>query len=235
MPSFSDSDSAIETTTATIAATVTATDARTSSGTTAIALTAADARTGTDTEGVFFVIASSDSGVIADSADTSNSGLTISEVDSAVSVEAEQVTLATFTGSGSVFGAGTPRWTFIDPRGVLTEYNFPINPNQMSDPTRKKNTTILGSKPVNNLTRGTRASRLQPKEWTFSGTLLTQAQYDSFQQWFELDQRIWLKDHFGRVWIVRLLEYAPELETATALHPWRAKYSIRASVYRRMS
>lgn len=148
------------------------------------------------------------------------------------SAYASPVVVSPVSGTSSHYN----KWVLLDPGGQLAQYEFEVNPNRMSDPHSRKETTSLGISPITNISRGARKNRLAPREWTFSGITKSQAQQDAFLNWFALDRKVWLRDHFGRVWLVRLKKYDVQPRKPSSQNTfWRMQYTFTANVYQRIS
>jgi hypothetical protein len=211
---------------------LTTTDARTSAETTKFARTVVDSGVSTQS-GSVVVVFSSPPTTGFDVAPAADLGVT-QELATVTPIVAAGIfsTLNTFGGTTTL-----TQWAFIDPLGILAPYVFAVNPNQMTDPTRRKTTTSVGTSPLSSTkTRGYRTNRLTPREWTFSGVTIAQDQQDKFLTWFNIPNKIWLRDHFGRTWEVRLMRFDQEPRPSSRVNPlWRFKYTFTAQAYQRIS
>jgi hypothetical protein len=211
---------------------LTTTDARTSAETTKFARTVVDSGVSTQS-GSVVVVFSSPPTTGFDVAPAADLGVT-QELATVTPIVAAGIfsTLNTFGGTTTL-----TQWAFIDPLGTLAPYVFAVNPNQMTDPTRRKTTTSVGTSPLSSTkTRGYRTNRLSPREWTFSGVTVAQDQQDKFLTWFNISHKIWLRDHFGRTWEVRLMRFDQEPRPSSRVNPlWRFKYTFTAQAYQRIS
>lgn len=122
------------------------------------------------------------------------------------------------------------RWTFTD---VTTDpdqtYQFERNPREMTSPYPPRGSTPLATT-VDGLARVVRR-RTSPVEWTFTGDVRTQTQYDALAAWCAKDHRVRVADHLGRTWDALLLEFNPTEQRPTRRTAWRFSYQIRALVY----
>lgn len=115
------------------------------------------------------------------------------------------------------------RWEFYDTYTTDTAV-FEINPNDDGTPDRKKNlVTQVATAPdgVVILTEG----RDGVKEGTFSGTLLTQSQYDMFVTWFNKRYPIRLTDDLSRQFIIYIKDF--NAKRVRAFHyPYKHTYTV---------
>lgn len=117
------------------------------------------------------------------------------------------------------------RWTFFDPIGPVT-YTFPLNPSEGGLQGRKKNVSFeptVGSGGRNLAFEGAE----EPQRFSFSGVILSEAQYDDFNTWYEKRHQIQLSDDLSRQWWV----YIDGLETPrrrSVNYAWSHRYTITA-------
>lgn len=100
------------------------------------------------------------------------------------------------------------RWKFYDPN-TLEQYTVPINPDSVTDPSRKKNiveqpTVAQGGAML--LMEGRQAASVME----FSGAILTQAHHDAFNAWFDKDYPVKITDDLGVEQWVFITEYTPK-------------------------
>lgn len=132
---------------------------------------------------------------------------------------------------------GQHRWTLHDPTTNET-YVFPLNPNKMTTPHSPRNFNIIATAPSGALTGGSRQGMgrvvelaRDPFEWSFSGRIKTEAHYDRLLAWSNKVHRIQLSDHFGRTWLVRVLDFNPNELTPTPRISWRYEYDFKVLNY----
>lgn len=109
-------------------------------------------------------------------------------------------------------------------------YEFEINPNAQDNPHPTRSIKwdfhpTLGFS-------GTRQGR-SPHDWSFSGVLRSQAQYDALLLWVGKKVKVRLTDDLGNKRIIRLLEFSPQ-QTAGARSrhaPWRMTYTMRCLIF----
>lgn len=119
------------------------------------------------------------------------------------------------------------RWQLDDPV-TLDSYVFEMSPNEMTSP--------LLSRPVElgltGMDGGARSMRRRPpaKEWSFTGTIRTQAMHDTLLAWSQRPNPVVITDHFGRVFPVLLLAFNTTEQQPTPRTLWRFKYTMTALV-----
>lgn len=109
-------------------------------------------------------------------------------------------------------------------------YTFGISPNDQDSPVLARPVTwdfnpTLGFS-------GKRAGKL-PKQWSFSGVLRSQAQYEALRLWVGKRVKVRLTDDRGDTFIVRLLEFEPTQQAAArnVNAPYRMTYTVRCLLY----
>lgn len=117
------------------------------------------------------------------------------------------------------------RWTFFDPT-TSTTAEFEINPNDGGSPSLVKNITASSTVAPGGATILMEGSS-QLQDFTFSGTILTQSQYDQMVTWFTKTNVIQLTDDLGRTYDIYIKEFAPKRVRASS-HPWKHTYSVTA-------
>lgn len=119
------------------------------------------------------------------------------------------------------------RWSFYDPFTTDT-YVFEINPNDGGSRQFKRNFAYQNTAAADGKTL-VFEGRAQQQSVDFSGTLLTQAQFDAFQTWWAKGNQILMTDDLGRAsWIV-IEEFTPKRVRAVQ-YPWKHTYNIKATV-----
>lgn len=121
--------------------------------------------------------------------------------------------------------AAVVKWSFYD---GTTTYTFEINPSDGGSPSRKKSITYKSTAAPDGKTL-IFEGRDQPITVSFSGTLLTQAQYDAFETWFDKRQQVRITDDLGRQYWIYIESFDPKRVRARS-HPWKHTYSIEATV-----
>lgn len=121
------------------------------------------------------------------------------------------------------------RWTFTDvSHATPTPYVFEVNPSADGAPAYKKNlqyvnTTAPGGKVL--IFEG----QDQAPTITFTGTILSQTQHDSFVSWFNTRRQIQLTDDLGNTWMIYISEYTPKRERSFQ-YPWKRSYTVVATI-----
>lgn len=117
------------------------------------------------------------------------------------------------------------RWIFTD--AVVPEtYTFEINPNEGGSPTYKKNVIFKNTAAPNGKTL-IFEGRDDPATFSFSGTLLSQAQYTAFQTWFLKRRQITITDDLSRSFSIYITSFDPKRVRA-ANNPWKHTYTCEA-------
>jgi hypothetical protein len=119
----------------------------------------------------------------------------------------------------------TERWTFTEPISGDT-WMVPINPNSMTAPSFARNLTFAygskwGQERIRAIDKAT-----QPREWSFSGVLLTKDHYDSLLEWSQKLALVRISDHLGRTFEVVITQFDPIERLPTPKRPWRVDYTI---------
>lgn len=120
-------------------------------------------------------------------------------------------------------------WIFYDPV-TFESYAWPVNPRTGAAPSYRKNVTKKA-------TTGAGGAVLifegadQPQSFNFSGTILTEAQYNVMIEWWEKRRIITITDDLGRDWNVYFESFEPTREPRMS-HPWRHTYSAECTVVR---
>jgi hypothetical protein len=112
-------------------------------------------------------------------------------------------------------------------------YIFERNPREMSSPTRERATTAMAHA-VDGRIRAAR-TRTPPAEWTFTGDIRTQTHHDTLLTWSRKPGRIHLRDHLHRTWEIAITQFDLTEEIPTQRTPWKANYTMRALVFRRVA
>ena len=116
------------------------------------------------------------------------------------------------------------RWRLED-TSTNEVYDFEVNPSAGGSPARRKNVVSRNTTaPEGNVVvfEGQRP----PAEGEFSGTLLTQSQYEALADWYERPRPLLLTDDLGRTLTVYITEFVPE-RVRSANHPWKHRYTCR--------
>lgn len=117
------------------------------------------------------------------------------------------------------------RWIFTDPTDS-SSYTFEINPNEGGSPTLKKNVLFKNTAAPNGKTL-IYEGRDDPVTFSFSGTLLTQAQLEAFETWYLKRHQIVITDDLGRTFSVYITSFDPK-RVRSAHIPWKHTYTVEA-------
>lgn len=117
------------------------------------------------------------------------------------------------------------KWVFEDP-AESQEYIFHINPNAGGSPAYRKNitqqaTVAPGGKTL--LFEGADS----PQEFSFSGVILEEAQYNAFVEWWQKRRQIKLTDDLDREYWIYITSFEPTRVRARS-HPWKHTYNASA-------
>ena len=126
---------------------------------------------------------------------------------------------------------GFCRWVFQDPAPGPNEpasYVFDISPHTMTSPfgpraIRASPTTAIDGKTL--LFEGL----APPVDWSFSGNILSQEHYDALHYWSTRKRRVFLTDHYRRIYLVVVHSYEPTPKTSLQ-HPWSHIYTMKALI-----
>lgn len=122
------------------------------------------------------------------------------------------------------------RWTLTD-ASSLDSWEMPISPNKMTSPHGPKNSTIFARPSGGPGITRVLQFRQAPFEWSFSGVIRTQQHYDAFVEWTAKTGRLWVDDHLGRRWEVRVNSMELDERKPTFVHPWRYDYTVKTTMY----
>lgn len=117
------------------------------------------------------------------------------------------------------------KWQFYD--GSTTEV-FEVNPNEGGSPTRRKTMTYKNTAAPDGKTL-VFEGRDEPGEISFSGTLLTQEQFDMFEEWWDKRQQVRITDDLGRQYWVYIHTFDAKRIRARS-HPWKHEYTVEATI-----
>lgn len=119
------------------------------------------------------------------------------------------------------------KWTLHDLSEVMEDYTFAINPNVMDGPALVVELELHGQA-VDGSVRA--FGKTPPRDWSFSGVLHDQAQYEVLRDWVAMAGKTHLTDHMDRKWLVRLKNFQPT-RAGSRKHPWRHTYEVQVTTY----
>lgn len=114
------------------------------------------------------------------------------------------------------------KWTFNDPTMSET-YVFDINPNTGGTPAQEKNMTYVNTAGPDGRVLAFEG-RQKPQEGVFSGTILTEEQYNAMLYWFTKRNQIYMSDDLGRVFTIYITKFDSKRVRAVS-HPWKHDYT----------
>lgn len=123
------------------------------------------------------------------------------------------------------------RW-ILETLDGAEQYTFPINPSSQDSPHPSDDVSwSCNTQPTQATFAGLRTPA-QPVDWSFTGVLRTQAQYDDMLAWAGRRTKLRLITDLPETLIVRLLGFAPERTGPPRRNVlWRHTYQVKAKVY----
>lgn len=119
------------------------------------------------------------------------------------------------------------KWQFYDP--VTTEsYTFEINPSQGGSPQLSKNFAYQSTAAPDGKVIAFEG-RIPVQTIEFSGTILSQSQYDAIIEWFNKPYQIQVTDDLGRSFVIVIEQFSPTRERAFH-YPYKHSYTVRATI-----
>lgn len=119
------------------------------------------------------------------------------------------------------------KWVFFDPVSLDTQ-TFEINPSDGDAVPRSKNVTTQSRRaPGGNTVVVMNSQGL--REFTNSGTILTEAQYGMFTDWFSKPNVIQITDDLGRTYSIYITKFEPKREWHPN-DPWFHTYTLTGIV-----
>lgn len=120
-------------------------------------------------------------------------------------------------------------WRFEDPTEGTVEF-MSINPNEGASPSfqkalTKETTTAPGASRQVLLYEGADP----PRDFAFSGVILTQEQYEFLYNAWDKRHPVQLTDDLGRVFVIYLESFNPK-RVRSATYPWRHTYDASAVI-----
>lgn len=119
------------------------------------------------------------------------------------------------------------RWTLYDPVEIVT-YTFGLNPNDGGSPQAKKRVNYQNTSAPDGMTL-IYEGQDEVMQIPWSGTLLTQAEYEALWEWWDKRRQLLLTDDLGRQFWIYIQTFEPRrVRAATA--PWKHTYSVTAVI-----
>ena len=114
-------------------------------------------------------------------------------------------------------------WKFED-LVALTEVNREINPAE-SDAAPIERSILYQSTAAPSGRVLMFEGRVKPRMMTFSGTLLTEDQFNVWKTWTQKQNQIKLTDHLGREYMIVLTSFKPKMNKTSFLYPWKHTFT----------
>ena len=112
-------------------------------------------------------------------------------------------------------------WVLRDPQ-TSDEYLWDINPNEFSLPYTKSLTYKSSAAPDGKTL--VFEGRDEVQDISFSGVILTEAQYEELIVWFNKRYQLELEDDLGRTFFIYFTSFNMTRKRSTQ-HPWRHEYN----------
>jgi len=119
------------------------------------------------------------------------------------------------------------KWEFVDTES-MDSYTFEINPNEGGSKEYEKKMTYLSTSAVDGKTL-VFEGQPEVKTISFSGTILTQAQYDKMIEWFNKKNPIEITDDLDRTTTIYITSFKPRRQRAIHF-PYKHTYVVEAVV-----
>lgn len=115
------------------------------------------------------------------------------------------------------------KWTFNDPTMSET-YVFEVNPKQGGTPAYEKNLSYVNTAGPDGRVLAFEG-RSKPQEGQFSGTILSEEQYNAMLYWFNKRNQIYMSDDLGRAFTIYITKLDAKRIRAVS-HPWKHDYTV---------
>lgn len=117
-----------------------------------------------------------------------------------------------------------PRWTFSTDTAEIT---FEINPSDTNEISRTK--SVLYKNTLPSMKSLIYEGNGPEKTFSWTGTTLTQSQYEAFIEWYNKEEQVRLMDDLGRIYMIYITDLEPKRERSP-LYPWKHSYRMQAVV-----
>lgn len=121
--------------------------------------------------------------------------------------------------------AGVVRWKFED-LATSESYDFEINPNEGGSPQYKKTITYQQTLAGNALIFEGADETFTS---SFTGTLLSEDQHQTFVDWWQKRHLIRLTDDLARTYMIYITAYEPKRVRAATNH-WKHEYTVSYTI-----
>lgn len=117
-----------------------------------------------------------------------------------------------------------------------TPVKFSINPDAMDPPGKDKNVAGYGYGVGADYKRyATVQNAPRPKDWSFTGVIRSQDEYDFFQYWNDVEGLVWISDHMGRTFEVLITDTQIAERKPTKGVRWRQRYTVKTTLLRQVT
>lgn len=127
----------------------------------------------------------------------------------------------------------TVRWVFTDLTTAAT-YTVPLNPNVMTSPYPQK-----AKQPMPQFARSGQGTAIASPtlafQWTFGGSIRSQAHHDALAAWAAKEYPVTITDHYGRIFVVVLQHFQPDEKRPSKQFPWKFNYTMVTLMLERLA
>ena len=129
----------------------------------------------------------------------------------------------------------TQRWVFAEV-GTANTWTVPLNPDSMSSPIAQRTlTSAFAAYQGSPRTPSTMMRTPASTQWEFSGVIRTKAHHDDLIAWCRKPGKVRITDHLGRTFEVMISDIEIADRRPTPNTPWRLRYTVTASILRRIA
>jgi hypothetical protein len=119
------------------------------------------------------------------------------------------------------------RWQIYDPITAVTD-TFEFNPDSGGSPAYKKTETFANTCAPDGKTLIFEGQD-EPQRLEWSGTILTEAHYNKYVEWWAKRRQLRVTDDLGRVYWVYINSFTPTRVRA-ATRPWKHTFDVSATI-----
>lgn len=118
------------------------------------------------------------------------------------------------------------KWEFFD--SVVSEtYTFEVNPNAGGAPKYEKNIQYTATTAPDGKTLIMEGAN-KPLDLEWSGTIITETQYNAYVTWFQKKRQIQLTDDLLRQFMIYIVSFTPTRVRSSNF--WKHTYTVTATV-----
>jgi hypothetical protein len=122
------------------------------------------------------------------------------------------------------------KWTFVDPAGLMADFEFTYNPETMTSPYVPR--TYITDSTTSPVGQPQVWEALSPgTNWEFAGYVDNETELDLLLSWLNVKRRIWVIDHRQRKWVVALTSIDPQPKRVFA-KPYATRYKVTALLFK---